>query len=380
MRVLYDGWPLVRDPISPSSLHLLAILGNLPGEIDPIVAFPEPVPEWMGDIPADIRPIPNTPSGRLRWEQVQIPMLARKLKVKLLHLTAPTPPVISGLATLISPSGFGAGIGDWSGVRHDTLESVHFSSRLRRSLALGGMVQAKEILWPIDLPGIELSGTLVRLPSIIPIEFIPRADQQLPGPGKRVNSIADRVAELDLPESFILYHGPGDRWNLVQLLQAWNWAAAAIGASYPLVVIGLTHQEIDIFFEFIEEYELSDTLWVLPEVKPDLLPYLYQGCTAVFHPAPASPWCGPVRLALAGGKPLVASENSITDAIAGPAAYLASEGDDRALGAALVTVVVEEQVAESLSAAAFQRSANWISPGFGEQLLVRYRKVLGESG
>ncbi len=184
---------------------------------------------------------------------------------------------------------------------------------------------------------------------------------------------------MDLPESFILYHGPGDRRNLEQLLQAWNWAAAAIGESYPLVVIGLTHQEKDIFFEFVEEYEISDTLRVLPEVKPDLLPHLYQSCTAVFHPAPASPWCGPVRLALAGGKPLVASENSITDAIAGPAAYLASEGDDRALGAALVTVVVEEQVAESLSAAAFQRSANWTSPGFGEQLLVRYRKVLGES-
>ena len=72
MRVLYDGWPLVRDPISPSSLHLLAILGNLPGEIDSIVAFPEPVPKWLGDIPADIRPIPNTPSGLLRWDPTRI--------------------------------------------------------------------------------------------------------------------------------------------------------------------------------------------------------------------------------------------------------------------------------------------------------------------
>lgn len=81
MRVLYDGWPLVRDPISPGSLHLLAILENLPDEIDPLVAFPGSVPRWMGDIPAEIRPTPNTPSGRLRWEQIQIPLLARYRKV-----------------------------------------------------------------------------------------------------------------------------------------------------------------------------------------------------------------------------------------------------------------------------------------------------------
>jgi hypothetical protein len=51
-----------------------------------------------------------------------------------------------------------------------------------------------------------------------------------------------------------------------------------------------------------------------------------------------------------------------------------------ALGTALVTVIVEEQVAESLSAAAIKRSANWLLPGFGEQLLERYQKVFAESG
>jgi glycosyltransferase involved in cell wall biosynthesis len=380
MRVLYDGWPLVRNPISPGSLHLLAILENLPDDIDPIVAFPESVPMWMGDIPAEIRPTPDTPSGRLRWEQFRIPLLARKLKVNILHLTAPAAPVFSGLSTLISPSGFGAGIEDWSGVRHSSTDSIHFLTRLRLSLAQGGMVQVKEILWPLDLPGSELSGKLATLPPIVPLDFIPRAAGQLQPSDNKAISFADRFEKLGLPESFFLYHGPGDRRNLEQLLQAWKWAAAAIGASYPLVVIGLTHQAKKIFSSLVEEYDIGDNQRVLPDVKPDLLPNLYQGCTAVFHSAPASPWCGPVRLALACGKPLVASESLLTDAIAGPAAYLVDEEDARALGAALVTVVVEEQVAESLSAAAIKRSANWLFPGFGEQLLERYHKVVAESG
>jgi glycosyltransferase involved in cell wall biosynthesis len=187
------------------------------------------------------------------------------------------------------------------------------------------------------------------------------------------------LEQLDLPETFIIYHGPGDRRSLEHLVQAWNWASAAIGGSYPLLVFGLDHGARAILSGFVEEYDLEGSLRLVLDVSPELLPYLYQRCSAVFHPAPPSPWSGPVRLALACGKPLVASENSITDAIAGPAAYLAPAGDARALGAALVTVIVEEQVAESLSAAAFQRTKNRDSAKFGLQLLEIYRSVLAES-
>jgi glycosyltransferase involved in cell wall biosynthesis len=78
---------------------------------------------------------------------------------------------------------------------------------------------------------------------------------------------------------------------------------------------------------------------------------------------------------MACGKPLVASETALTDAIVGPAAYLAPPGDARSLGAALVTVIVEEQVAENLSAAASRRSANWRAAEFREQLEKIYSKA-----
>ena len=376
MRVLYNGWSLIRDPIGPESLHLQAILANLPAEIKPLVVLPEAAPVWMEDLETHLHPVPDNPFGRLRWEQLQLPWMAGKFGIKLLHLASPAAPVLGNMLTLLSPSSFGAGMDDYAGIRNSSPESIQFLTRLRQSLAQGGMVRVKEILWPQDLPPTVLPGALTRLPPILPPGFIPG---QLTDSDKGGNSATAFLEQLGLPETFIIYHGPGDRRSLERLMRAWNWAAAAIGESYPLLVLGLDREARSILSGFVEQYDLEGSLHFMLEMSPEVLPYLYQHCSAVFHPAPPSPWAGPVRLALACGRPLVASENSITDAIAGPAAYLAPEGDARALGAALVTVIVEEQVAESLSAAALQRVKNWRSPRYAKQLLQVYRRVLTES-
>jgi hypothetical protein len=56
MRVLYDGWSLVHDPLSPESLHLLALLDHLPPGIEPVVAFPALPPDWVGKIETQVLP------------------------------------------------------------------------------------------------------------------------------------------------------------------------------------------------------------------------------------------------------------------------------------------------------------------------------------
>jgi glycosyltransferase involved in cell wall biosynthesis len=141
-------------------------------------------------------------------------------------------------------------------------------------------------------------------------------------------------------------------------------------------VIGLNSASRQILNRLAESHDLRDNLRVLSGITPKLLPDLYRKSYAVFHPALASPWGGAVRLALATGKPLVATQRSWTDAIVGPAAYLAAEGDERALGAALVTIVVEEPVAEKLSKSSLQRSINWRDVDYAEHLLAAYSNMM----
>lgn len=368
MRILYDGWPLVYNPISPGALQLRAILAHLPDEVSPVVALPGPAPEWLAGLAVRVHHVPNTLFGRLRWEQIYLPHLAREAGIKTLHLTSPTAPVLSDLDAILSPCGFG----DADGINPEMPESHPFLARLRRSLAHGGMVRVRQILWPFDLPVPQLPGQIGWISPILPPGFDPgqvrdNNDNSLPA--------MHLFEQLNLPEEFIIYHGPGDRRSLEHLLQAWSWAAAAIGENYPLLLLGLNSGVVTSLSNLAQEYNLESTLRVVQDVQPDFLPHLYRRCLAVFHPAPASPWSGPVRLTLACGKPLVASENSISAAITGPAAYLAPHGDPRALGAALVTVIVERQVAERLSAAAHRRAANWEMAKFSGQLREVYSNL-----
>jgi glycosyltransferase involved in cell wall biosynthesis len=181
---------------------------------------------------------------------------------------------------------------------------------------------------------------------------------------------------IDLPESFVLYQGPpGDRW-LLRLLEAWRWAAGAVGQDYPLFIPGLDPSSRGRLIDLLEDFDLGETVLAPADFPVEAVPLLYQRCAALFHPAPLSPWGGPVRHALACGRPVVAAESPLADAIVGPAAYLVPPDDPRTLGAALITVIVEEEVAEKLKGAALDRAAAWRDLEFGARLAAAYETIL----
>ena len=66
------------------------------------------------------------------------------------------------------------------------------------------------------------------------------------------------------------------------------------------------------------------------------------------------------------------------DARAGPAGYFAPTEDARALGAAVITLMVNEEVAEAIRQSATQRSSQWHSEQFGQRLREIYRQVAGD--
>lgn len=358
MKVLYNGWALARQPNSAAARHLLTILAYLPGEIEALVALPEEGAEWLpANAQAVVQPVADTERAHLRWQQRILPSLAKKSNAAILHTTSSNAPLVSDAPVLVSPTGFGIEERKPSGL----------SARLRAALGGGGIARSAGLLWPSDLPAPESTARIFKLPPIVHPDFtpIPFGEQESPA-----------IPGVEMPETYTLYHGPGNQDTLRSLLQAWTWAAGPIGAYYPLLLLGLGADARTEANRLIKEFDLRETVRVLPPIQPQHLAPLYQNCSALYHPAGISPWGGAVRHALACARPVAAFEHDDIDAVAGPAAFLVPKDDLRAFGAAMISVVIKESIYEALSEAAERRAAVWRSSAFGEELLKTYKKIL----
>ena len=363
IKVLLDGWALIRQPDSPEALHALSLLRSNPQGVEAIAALPGEPPEWLrieGQV--WVLPTQDTPGGRLRWEQRLLPQTAGRLGADLLVLNGSGPPLYSAVPVLLSPAGYDRG-----------KRTPGMASRLREALAAGGSSRLSGMLWPGDLPTSEAGAPVYKLPPV-----------SLPGFSAEGGSPPEGYQALQLPEGYVLYHGPHEERALHITLEAWSWAAGSIGQAYPLVAAGVDVEAEARLMALAGEYGVGDTVLALPPVRPDWLPWLYRGSQAVFHPLEEPPWAGAGRLAMASGVPLAAADTPRAGALAGtrsdgagPAAYLAKEGDARSLGAALLTVVVEEGLAEDLRTAARRREAEWQAEPFCDALQAAYERALG---
>jgi len=355
--VLYDGWPLIYQPNSPEALHLLAILSCHLEGVQALLALPAEPPSWLS-LEATIHVVAtaNTARNRLNWEQRTLPVLRRRTGAALLHLTSPNPPLFGPEVNLVSPSSF-----------DDSPPKGRFASRLRKAISQGGMARLGGLLWPDDLPLHERQEAIYRLqPAILPGFLESNSASEDDG----------LAAMLDLPAAYVLYHGPSYEGILRRLLAAWSWAVEPVGDGYPLLAIGLGADGRERLAVLTSEYGLGETVRSLAELEPGALGAVYRRSAALFQPVVDPPWGGPVRLALASGTPVVSIEGERMDALVGPAAYLVGGQDARALGAAVITVLVEEGVAQRLTEAGRQRVATWSLSAFAQGLANAYRDIL----
>ena len=370
LSILYDGWALAHQPNHPAAIHLLTLLQYHPPDLPAAIALPGA--SWHA-LPESFTvytlPTPNHPRQRFTWEQRRLPKLARQIKAACLHLTSPYPALFGRTPTVVSPCEY------WADRSLNTLPTEGgFNAHLRTAFAQGGLSRARMILWPDDLPDPGLPAPKSTLSPVVHPAFLQKnLESQL--------YQRDLLHTLGLSEAYILYHGPGDRESLEDLLAAWSWAARPIGEDTPLVILGFNSEEQNLCDQIAQERGFRDTLRLLPGLPIEDLAAVYRGCSAVFHPTPYSAWDGAIRAALACGKPLVAPETPALSSLVGKAAYLVAAdqpGSSRAFGAAIITVIVEEDVGEALAQAARQLTRRWNGTTFARQLAELYQQILAE--
>ncbi|GAB4581313.1 MAG: hypothetical protein Fur0022_40600 [Anaerolineales bacterium] len=359
IRVLYDGWPLCREPNSPAALHLLALLAYLPETIQPVFAFPEAPPT----LPARVQLYQqDTPvHARLQWEQQILPDVRQRLGADLLHLTTETASLLNGTRTLISPT---------QPQEFDEPRGVAgggLITRLRGALAAGGTARVQGVLWPSDLPP-RPNQAIISLPPMVHPDFVPNESPET------------LFIPVEVPETYVLYHGPEDEASVHRALASWTWIAGPIGQEFPLVMVGLPETSQARVRKLAEEFRIADTIRLLPALPTPSIPALYQRAAVVFHPARVSAWGGALRHGLACGRPVVAAETVWASAMVGPAAILVEPDDTRRLGASVIGIIVKEDLSARLQEAARERSESWRNTDWGEKLAEVYTHFVNKVG
>jgi glycosyltransferase involved in cell wall biosynthesis len=350
-------------------LHLLALLEAVVPGRRAMVAMPADLFHSLPDhVTVEVQRTPDTQAARLGWEQRRVPAMARRLNADLVHWLDGGPALFGPPGNLISPAGYRT----WFDTASSARRAHGFVGRWREALAHGGLARARAIFWPEDLPPPQTGLTLYKLPPV----FAPQAFYE-----KLVGNSGIPGQPEDLPETYILYHGPLGERDLFLLLDAWSWAVGSLGEYYPLLVAGVGAAEQPGVQKVLEEQGFGGTVRLLPPLPAPSLAAVYRGCSALLHPGGASPWGGSLRLALACARPVVALESAWSDAIVGPAAYLVPPDEDgridaRGLGGALLTVVVEENVAEQLAKAAREQVSAWETGAFYRALEQAYLALL----
>ena len=348
MRILIDGWAFVHEPASPAALHQAAALSTLPESVKAVLALPGPDPGMEG-LPAGleirVQRTSGTAWGLLAWQQSRLPSLAAQSGSACIYTAASGAALWGKTPTAACPSGWqiaGVGIPSKSG-------SLSLGRHIQESAGLGGFSRLGAVFFPQDLPAPKASLPVVQVPPLIHPAF--RVHQPAPA--------IEFWSGVELPQTYVLYHGLLDRPTILRLLEAWSWCAASIGAYYPLLVYGAAASEREQLLAAAMQAGLSDSLVVLPAGSPVQLAALYFGCSALFQPGTASPWGDPLQHALACAKPVVAAANPWSEARLGDGGYLVASHDLRSLGAALISVIVEEELAEHMAAKAKRRAESW---------------------
>ncbi len=186
-----------------------------------------------------------------------------------------------------------------------------------------------------------------------------------------------------LPDDYAFYISGFDiRKNVHNLLLAWTYAGPSLSEQVPLVLAGRiprwrSSPRFPDLQEYAKQLDVERYIVWLGEVDEADKPALYRMATVTVVPSHYEGFGLPVLEAMACGTPVVAANASSIPEVAGDAAYLVDPDDARALGAAILAVMVQDDLRDHLSNLGRGRATQFSWRNTAQQTREVYENVMG---
>lgn len=327
---------LVQSLLRLETAHAFVVFVR-PADRDAWGVAGEGTPHAIVPVPAAARV-----ATRLVWEQTRLPLLARRLRLDLLHSTHYTSPLALGVPSVVT-------FCDLTFVQrpevHVPVKRLLFPWLMRASVARARRLIAisestrRDILAAYDLD----PARVVTVPLAAGPEWRPQA-------AERVREAAARYGLV--PGSYLLHVGVLEpRKNVPRLVEAFARLAAA-RPGLVLVIGGKRGWMADPLDAAITAAGLGDRIRLLGYVPDGDVPPLVGGAAAFVYPSLYEGFGLPVLEAMACGAPVITTNVSAMPEVAGDGALLVAPDDTSALEVAIARVLDDRAFAAALGARA----------------------------
>ena len=357
MRVIVNGWFLSRTDTG-SGQYLHALLRHLPAQaahLDLHLIVPQSSsqpPGWH----LHVRNTGSEPLAKLRFEQLEIPRATQQLQADVVHIPYWAPPLRSPKPLVITV--------------HDIIPLLlpeHRGSLLQRcytALAAAGTRGATQVIADSHSSRHDIISRLNLPTDRVHTVHLAADTQFVPPVGTQPTSSLQ--AKYGLPEAYVLYLGGFQRRkNVHHLLAAWTWAHSAVPDGCQLVIAGHLpkHPDGRLFQDLptlTARQGIAESVRFIGAVDESDKPALYQGASCFVFPSSYEGFGLPPLEAMACGVPVVTTNAASLPEVVGNAAYLVSDPTDtRKLGAAIISTLVDTELAGELRARGLKQAARF---------------------
>ncbi len=339
VRVLVSGWWLAARPWHVMSWAQRELIARLEAEADPLslrMAWPQTAPAPDADGRQGAAAWGGTSRwGRLVFEQLGLPRAASRLRPGIILVAYASAPVAAGSPTAAV---FECG----------RAEKARGLDRLRTAAAQAGVAGAWRRLAWADEPhsDAEAQKRVLLAPAVSPVFRPQPADDD-----------AARRRDTGLPRSYVLALGASIE-DVRLLLAAWTWMTSSLGDAVKLVV-GPLGSEAAVAAGLAGELGLAGSVLVFESWPWESLPAILRGASCLLAGDRLRSW-QVLRWSLACGLPVAGVSSEPASAILGGAGFLVDSGEARHLGAAGLSLLVDQNdLARRLKQAGLARAADY---------------------
>lgn len=298
----------------------------------------------------------NRGTARIVWEQLILPLAARKEQVDLLHGADFSRPVAYGRPTVNT-------IHDLS-----PFADQHFfplSKRSYKKSLISFVVRASRAI--ITVSEFSRRELLSRFPFLDGKIFTVHLGVE---PTPQVNRV-----ENDRP--FLLFVGTMEhRKNVVTLIRAFGMLTKRRRLPHRLVLVGKPGYGWDAIQNLIEESQLADAIDVLGYATPQRLAQLYHSASLFVYPSLYEGFGLPVLEAMASGTPVISSSATSLPEVGGDAAIYFEPHNVEQLADAIEAVLDSPTLQSQLRVKGSKQAAKFTWEKCARQHVDVYRKVL----